>query len=626
MIFNICFEITALLILLVITISFYMTRSFPGRKARHFKTYLWIAILDVSSNLISSVMISFAYSVPLWLNILTNEIFYLSQLAMSIIIVLYSMLLCGLLEGKSSPLVKINVIANLIVAFLIILNPLTKMFFSFDSELVYHRGQGLPFLLGWVGLNLIQALLIAIICRKRKNSSLSPASIVIFDFIVFAFVFIQSMHPELLLSGLSIAFGTFIIFFHLQRPQEQKDPLTKTYTRKAFFEYCAEILSKHKSYPIIFADIKNTSAFNKTFGESNGNLLIKNVAIRLMKKSRKNLVFRYAGDSFMVVVLDKKPLPVILEELSRFRKHDIVLGGVTYDIPIQTFCFTQIKQMESTSDLFTVLEYSIGQCKQTNCEPLVITRKIIEEARRQEKVESIIAHAKENDSLKVALQPIYDVRKMQTSHAMAVSYLYDEEIGIIHKSEFFPIAEKTGLLTALHQQMLNSVCEFLGENQDKPEFRFKTITVILTSSDCMNPDLASYIINLIEKYNVRPSMLVFEISETMATLSVTLKDNMEILSKLGIGFSCGGFGTGYANLDAVGKLPFSTAKLGHSIIEMISNEKEKTIITHLISLLAELGLQTIVEGISNEKEAKFAIAAGACFLESSYLFKPIRIS
>ncbi|MDD2231807.1 MAG: GGDEF domain-containing phosphodiesterase [Sphaerochaetaceae bacterium] len=624
MIFNIWFEFTSLLFLILIIISFSMSRSFPSKKARHFRFYLWIAVINLSSNIISSIMISYPQSVPLWLNYAVSEVFYLSQFIMSMSLVYYIMLLCGYLDGNHKAVFYTHIIVSCLVLLCIMLNPLTHWFFGFTSDLTYYRGGGLAVLLTLAGLNLIFAFLIAF--RKRKTyQSVSLWALGLFSLFVVAFFIIQMKFPSILLSGTSITFGTLMLYLDLQTPQDQKDPLTKTYTRKAFSEYCEEMLSKHRSFPIVFADIKNTSAFNKTFGETNGNILIKTIASRLMHINSKNLVFRYTGDSFMIIIRSRKSFASLVEELAALKKQSIELSGVTYEITIQSFCFTQIKQMASPSELANVLEYSILKCKETNGEPLIVTRSIIDEARRSEKVEKTLSYTLENRTLRVMLQPIYDIKQRKPVFAEAMCTIDDPELGTILPEEFIPIAEKTGQIELLHAILLSKVCNQLSLIPKGNKPMFEAISVDLSVSDCINPNLAEETIAVIRHYNVDPKMLVFEITETMATISSFLPENMKKLAAFGVGFSCEGFGTGYANLDTVAKLPFHTAKLDRSIISMISNEKERTIITQLIALLRELGLETVAMDVKNEEEARMVIESGAHYIESPFFFKPFPI-
>lgn len=622
--FNIWCELSSFIFLLLVLIQFSLTRKFPNRKNKHFVFYLFAAGIDIGTNIVSSIFISYPTAIPLWLNYLASQIFYLAQFALTFALFNYIRLICGFMNRRYNRKFLPFFIFSGLCAAAILTNPWTHWFFYFDQNLEYCRNTGLPILIIATAVNLFGAWFLSF--RKRKEiGGIYSLSLGLLIFLVYGFTLIQTFYPHMLLSGISISMGTILIYLNLQNPQDQKDPMTKAYSRNVFIEYLEECLTNHRNYPIVFFDIRHTSAFNKTFGETNGNLMIRGIAQLLIQQSNHNLVFRYTGDSFMIVIRDRESVAQINARIQKLLQSSIEIGNIEFDVSLNGFIFTQLREMTSIHELINILEFAIEKCKENPGKPLLVTSETIQMANRHAQIQRALSDALENETITVLLQPIYDVKRRQFLYAEALSRIEDSELGTLMPGEFIPIAEKSGQIGRLCTQVLKKACEYLGKLPKGKKPPFDCISVNLSMADCLNPKLADDIIYILEVFGTDPARLILEITETMATVSPVLADNMVKLKKIGIKFACDDFGTGYANLDLISKLPFTSAKLGKSIISLISNEKERKIITQMTKLLKELGMRTVAEGIEDEETARLATEAGSDFLQGFFYSKPIAL-
>ncbi|MFQ9393906.1 MAG: EAL domain-containing protein [Lachnospiraceae bacterium] len=93
------------------------------------------------------------------------------------------------------------------------------------------------------------------------------------------------------------------------------------------------------------------------------------------------------------------------------------------------------------------------------------------------------------------------------------------------------------------------------------------VKVNLSSLDLMRTDCSSHFIRIMDKYEIPHEWIQFEITETVATeYNASLRMVVDEFTAAGIRLCLDDFGSGYANLNTVMKLPFSTIKLDRSLL------------------------------------------------------------
>lgn len=119
------------------------------------------------------------------------------------------------------------------------------------------------------------------------------------------------------------------------------------------------------------------------------------------------------------------------------------------------------------------------------------------------------------------------------------------------------------------------ICRFLKENRELMS-RLLNVKVNLSSLDLMRNDCSSHFIRMMDEYEIRHEWIQFEITETVATeYSTSLGMVVDGLTAAGIRLCLDDFGSGYANLNTVMQLPFSTIKLDRSLLFDICNDEKR---------------------------------------------------
>ncbi len=144
----------------------------------------------------------------------------------------------------------------------------------------------------------------------------------------------------------------------------------------------------------------------------------------------------------------------------------------------------------------------------------------------------------------------------------------------------------------------NSNCEFLTSNL--------TISVNLSSKQLSQPNLAEEIEEILQETNCQPNSLKLEITETVIMENVSLAtQKLNKLKNQNIKLSIDDFGTGYSSLSYLHQFPINTLKIDRSFVSRLDSDtsgQALKIVSAIIALAHNLGLEVIAEGIENQDQ------------------------
>jgi diguanylate cyclase (GGDEF)-like protein len=600
--FNIWFEVASLLYLALIMLHSHLNRTFSSRKSIRFNNYTIVAFIDLASNILGSIFISYPDKVPLWANELTSEVFFFTQYLMAVCFMSYIKLCAGIKKPRG--FLRALGWVNSFLLLTIILNPFTHWYFYFDASMQYLHGIGYYVLLSALLVNLAAAWALSFNSRGRIGAMRVP-DISFQALVIIGLLSMQIVLPEILFSGAAIVLATFSVYIELQNPQNSRDALTHAFFRSSFNTLLREALEDRRYYPIIYMDIRHTHVLNKAFGENAGNELIRSIAKILMAHDRRNLVFRYTGDSFMIVIRSQHPAQDLIKEYSGLLHQSVLINGSSRSAVLQGFCFTHMDKFDDVEFLVSALEHSIKKCKMSKEEQVMnIPVQIIDEVVQRQRMEKAIKDSIADKSVKILLEPCYSVEDKAYSYANAIVAI--DGLEGHEEREILETASSSGLSSALSAILLEKVAVLLSQGG----FPYKSIIVKIPLSDCLKVNLAGEIEDLLDRTKADSSRLVLAITETMATLSPVIEHTIKSLKARGVSFLCDNFGVGYADLEKIAKLPFTYASLDPELSGKISSPREKAVIYRLIGLLKELGYRVAAGGFVSDSDVQLGISLG----------------
>lgn len=189
--------------------------------------------------------------------------------------------------------------------------------------------------------------------------------------------------------------------------------------------------------------------------------------------------------------------------------------------------------------------------------------------------------------------------------------------------EFIPVFEANGFIYKLDCFMWEMVCKVIRRWLDTGRQPLP-ISVNVSRTYLQKEDVAGYIKNLIDKYQIPMELFQLEITET--TENAESLSYINSLKQAGFILLMDDFGSGYSSLCMLKNTPFDVLKMDRQFLdECLDSKQGKTIISHVISMSNDLGLSIIAEGVENRGTADFLYDNGCSVSQGFYFSKPVSI-
>ena len=242
------------------------------------------------------------------------------------------------------------------------------------------------------------------------------------------------------------------------------------------------------------------------------------------------------------------------------------------------------------------------------------------------KVEQYLRTAIAQDLFEVYYQPVYSTEKNDFVTLEALSRLHHPELGWIAPDVFIQIAEKNHMIEQITDLQFKRVCMFINEHRDLMKKLFN-IKVNLSSLDLMRSDCSSHFIRMMDDMDIHHDWIQFEITETVATeYNAGLGMVIDGFMAVGVRLCLDDFGSGYANLNTVMRLPFSAIKIDRTLLFDICNDKKRAMIYQsIVETFHRMGYSIVSEGVETEEEMSLLSSWGADMIQGYYFSRPLPV-
>ncbi|MDD2647745.1 MAG: EAL domain-containing protein [Eubacteriales bacterium] len=622
--YKIEYELSALIFLAIIISRYFGARRFPNQKNHIFAFILWTTALDMILDIVSSFVIDNALAIPEFVTYAINTAFYALQILLPVLMTMYALVLSRYISKASIPRLIPIFIPSAVALLALLANPLTKWFFYVDSALGYMHGSGFISLYITLLIYIIATFVIAYANRKRMQKA-EFGTICKFLLIVFISVAAQFMYPKILVSGVAIAVAVILMYFTIQNPDSMVDSATGAFTYEAMQTFLSDRAQARDMIQLVAIKINNIPRINELLGISNGTLLLRQLCGLLRESAANSWVFRMRGGCFVAITNSADDYHKLRDCLEKRAPEAWVIGGV--DVLLQaTICCAAINELlpepPSPEETINYLETVFIQNERagSRIKTVTIGRELLDKIRRKTAVESALRKALESgEGLELHFQPIYSVKEKRFESAEALLRFRHPSLGSIPPSEFVPIAESSGFVTAMDEFVIRRACEFIRSCGDLRNLGLKTLQINISALEFMQRRLPEMIDEITAQYRVNPASLCFEITETAATESYELlRECMQDIRKTGCRFALDDFGTGYANISQVIQLPFSMVKLDRSLLG-----GPDIVVEDLAHMFRHMDCLTVIEGVETKEQVDLTTQIDIEYIQGFYYARPM---
>ena len=394
------------------------------------------------------------------------------------------------------------------------------------------------------------------------------------------------------------------------------DALTKVPNRMQFQHLLQRAIARAKrsgrSLWLLYVDIDHFKEVNDTFGHLAGDTTLETVAERLIAALPPDTVIgRLAGDEFAVIVDQLEIGGDYESELDKLARATLDQLAEPFEVQGSEVFMTASMGIAcypidapNVIDLIRNADAALYQAKKNGGNVFChYAPEMNDAAVERLMTKSKLKRAFERDELLVHYQPKYNIETGEIAGAEALVRWELPERGMILPSDFIPIAEETHLIIEIGEWVLDRVCEdfkFWQRSVASPG----RVSVNLSLKQLRQPNFISRISSIMRSYEVSPTSLELEITETtlMEDPTRTIKLLDELYS-LGLHLAIDDFGTGYSSLSALQQFPISTLKIDQSFVrDVVTDEDDATIVGTIIHMGRSLKMDVVAEGVETEEQ------------------------
>ncbi len=381
---------------------------------------------------------------------------------------------------------------------------------------------------------------------------------------------------------------------------------------------------------LLFIDLDGFKAVNDSHGHDAGDELLKGATLRILELIRPgDTLARLAGDEFVVLceqVDQGDTISSLAERINQvmrqpFDYHDIPLF-VTASIGIAV----GHGSTHSADDLLRSADTAMYAVKQKGRDGWQFFNDGLQQKAQQRlSIMQGLRLAIERNEFSSRFQPIVSA---ETGRIVAAELLlrWHPESGEISPSIFIPVAEMTGIISAIGLWVFRDCCRAEADWRQRwgdqaPSY----LSVNVSARQLGDKNLAEDFAAVLRETGADPAHILLEVTET--SLMADVETNLRVLRQLaemGFRVAVDDFGTGYSSLAQLTRMPVSVLKIDKTFIDDIEHQQESlTVVRSIIGLGRALGLKMVAEGVENEQQVLELQAHGCDYIQGYYFHRPL---
>ncbi len=412
--------------------------------------------------------------------------------------------------------------------------------------------------------------------------------------------------------------------------QANFDSLTGLPNRHMFYERLAQEMKKSRRVnlplALLFLDLDHFKDVNDTLGHAKGDLLLKEMAQRLLNCVRStDTVARLGGDEFTIILPELQERDSIerltQDILCRLTKPFELAGEIAYvSVSIGITLFP-----EDTDDIDTLIKNAdqamyAAKDQGRNCRHY-FTISMQEAALFRMRLINDLRCALSESQFWLAYQPIVELGTGIIHKAEALIRWQHPTRGLINPAEFIPVAEATGMIIDIGEWVFREAAkqavQWRTEHHD--DFQISINKSPMQFQKDGGEHLAWF--DYLNDLGLSGQGIVIEITEgLLMDAEPTVTGQLLALRDAGIQVSLDDFGTGYSSLSYLKKFDIDYIKIDQSFTRNLNpNANDLALCEAIIVMAHKLGIKVIAEGIETQEQCDLLIAAG-CDYGQGYLF------
>ncbi|HEY7772942.1 MAG TPA: EAL domain-containing protein [Marinagarivorans sp.] len=417
---------------------------------------------------------------------------------------------------------------------------------------------------------------------------------------------------------------------------QTEDPVTGLPNRVLFADRLNQALLRGRQQKslvaVLHVDIDHFRAVNENHGHAAGDDVLREFAARLSATLRStDSIARVGNDEFAILMTEittTQEANLTAERLRNALKTPLIINGN----PVPITCSIGIKvghPGEATEQsLLVESELAVAQAKSAGGARLsVFDDKLNAEARARKQLEAELQQGLEQAEFVLHYQPLICAKTGDIAGVEALARWQHPERGLLSPYHFIGMLEACGLIVPFSDWVLKTACAQAREWQKTLPSPVR-ISINLPAHQLNEVTLYNDIHAALAQTQTPAKLLGIEIVET--SVLETRPDIIQNLRRLradGVQIAIDDFGTGYSAFSYLNKLPIDHIKIDRSFCQRLPDDPKATsIFTALLDMIAQLGMEPVVEGVETEAQYRFICTKGTPIIQGYLFSKPLDVA
>ncbi|MEV1331701.1 bifunctional diguanylate cyclase/phosphodiesterase [Micromonospora costi] len=403
------------------------------------------------------------------------------------------------------------------------------------------------------------------------------------------------------------------------------DALTGLANRRHLLEQGTQQLSARHAEGVtalVLIDLNHFKEINDTLGHAAGDQVLVRVAERLRGAAQANdLVARLGGDEF-AVLLRGLPAPAVAahraEGLLAALHEPVDLDGMRISVEASGG-IAVAPASGGMPELLRRADVAMYQAKRAGqrISTYAPTRDTADVGRLT--LGGELPRAVADHEFTVNFQPIVDLGTGEITSAEALARWHHPTHGLIDPLRFLEAVERSGLLPAFAEAILDQALIAAKTWQDAG---FDVpIAVNVSPRSLLDARFPGSVLARLRAHDLPPDRLVLELTETLTLSQLDVVDR--VLNRLrdeGVRLALDDFGTGYSSLSLLSRIPVHELKIDRSFVTAMETSAEAAaVIRSTLDLGRSLDLAVVAEGVESEPQRRALWELG-CAAGQGHLF------
>jgi len=444
--------------------------------------------------------------------------------------------------------------------------------------------------------------------------------------------------------------GNIVGTFGISRDISERKKAEEQLQRRAFYDTLTELPNRalfldrlqhmfHRSrralgtplFAVLYLDLDRFKAINDSLGHQAGDELLVATARRLERCVRPgDTLARLGGDEFTVLLDDiscEADATGVAERIHEELAAPVDVRGyemftsVSVGIALSSAGYERPEDMLRDADTAMYRAKAGGRARHQ-----VFAGDMHQRAVSSLRLETDLRRALERHEIVPYYQPIVNLDDGAIVGFEALARWQHPKRGLLPPELFIPVAEETGLVTAIGEWMLAEACRQAREWQQRdPRWSQLGISVNVSGRQLAQSALATEVERALGATGLDPACLTLEITESALMNNLNAGAGMiQRLHAMSVGLHLDDFGTGYSSLAYLHSFPVDALKVDQSFVKRMDGAPQQSAIVKAIASLAQnLGMEVIAEGVETLAQAD-ALRALGCRRGQGFLFsKPV---